>query len=91
MSLETDVRYLLDRIEIQDKVALYGLGQDFHQADADNKNILEQWPELFTSDARIDITDLGMGEYGLVEYAEVMRGKGLKGGGLEVSFKHGST
>jgi len=86
MSLESDVRYLLDRIEIQDKVALYGLGQDFHQADAENKDILEQWSQLFTPDARIDITDLGIGECGLVEYAEVMRGKGLKGGGLEVSF-----
>lgn len=87
MSLETNVRYLLDRIEIQDKVALYGLGQDFHQADAENKNILEQWSELFTPDARIDISDFGKPECGLMEYAEIMRGKGLKGGGLEVSFK----
>ena len=90
MSLETDVRYLLDRIEIQDKVALYGLGQDFHQADVENKNVLEQWSELFTPDARIDITDLGMGEYGLMEYAEVMRGKGLKAGVSKCPSRRGS-
>ncbi|ABY29165.1 nuclear transport factor 2 family protein [Methylorubrum extorquens] len=87
MSIQEDVRYLLDRVEIQDKVSLYGLGQDLHQADNPNKNILEQWNDLFTPDARIDISDLGMPECGLVEYAEIMRGKDLRGGGLEVSFK----
>lgn len=46
MSLEKDVRYLLDRIEIQDKITLYGLGQDFHQPGDSNKNILEQWGQL---------------------------------------------
>ncbi len=60
MSLEKDVRYLLDRVEIQDKVSLYGLGQDIHQPDAANKNLLEQWGHLFTSDAKIDLSSLGL-------------------------------
>lgn len=36
MSPETDVRYLLDRLEIQDLIAKYGIGQDLHQPDADH-------------------------------------------------------
>lgn len=87
MSLESDVRYLLDRIEIQDKIALYGLGQDFHQPSDSNKNILEQWSQLFTPDATIDVTSLGLKVFNLKEYTELMRGKDLKGGGLEVRFK----
>jgi len=87
MSLETDVRYLLDRIEIQDKVALYGLGQDLHQASNRDKNILEQWSQLFAPDATIDLSDLGLRKFNLHDYAELMRGKGLKGGGLETNFK----
>lgn len=88
MSIESDVRYLLDRVEIQDKIALYGLGQDCHQSGAENKNILEQWGQLFTPDAQIDVTDLGVPKVmSLQEYAELMRGPGLKGGGLEVPFK----
>lgn len=86
MSIESDVRYLLDRIEIQDKIALYGLGQDLHQPGAENKNILEQWSKLFTPDAEIDVTSLGLKVFTLYEYAELMRGKDLKGGGLEVPF-----
>lgn len=87
MSLQDDVRYLLDRTEIQDKIVLYGLGQDLHQPDAQDKNILEQWNELFTPDAQIDLTDVAGAVFNLHDYAELMRGKGLKGGGLEVSFK----
>ncbi|CAM3940879.1 nuclear transport factor 2 family protein [Bordetella muralis] len=87
MSLEKDVRYLLDRIEIEDKVSLYGLGQDLHQAGAENKNVLEQWNDLFTPDAKIDLSSLGLKTYDLQEYGELMRGKGMKGGGLEVKFK----
>ena len=86
-NLDDKVRYLLDRLEIQDKVALYGLGQDLHQPDADNKNILEQWDDLFTPDATIDVTSLGLKVFTLHEYAELMRGKDLKGGGLETPFK----
>ena len=46
MSLEGKVQYVSDHWEIQDKIALYGLGQDLHQSGAENKNILEQWSEL---------------------------------------------
>ena len=86
-TVDQHIRYLLDRVEIQDKVALYGLGQDLHQPDAADKNILEQWNELFTPDARIDVTSLGLKVFTLVEYAELMRGEGLKGGGLEKPFR----
>jgi hypothetical protein len=57
---EQTIRYLLDRVEIQDKIALYGLGQDLHQSDASSKNILEQWNDLFLSDAVIEICDMGI-------------------------------
>ncbi|OLT05647.1 hypothetical protein BJF90_01075 [Pseudonocardia sp. CNS-004] len=82
------IQYLLDRIEIQDKVALYGLGQDLHQADSGDGNVLAQWGELFTLDAEIDATDAGAKVFGLREYAELMRGKDLVGGakGLGYSF-----
>ena len=76
---EDKIGYLLDRVEIQDKIASYGLGQDLHQPDADN--------ELFTPDAAIDVTSLGLKVFTLPEYAELMRGEDLKGGGLEVPFK----
>ncbi len=86
MSLETDLRYALDRWAIQDKIALYGLGQDLHQAGDKNQNILEQWGELFTDDAQIDCTGVGLKIFGLQEYAEMMRGPGLQGGGMDVPF-----
>jgi hypothetical protein len=38
---EQTIRYLLDPVEIQDKIALYGLRQDLHRPDAYSKNILE--------------------------------------------------
>ena len=41
---------------------------------------------IFSPDATIDVTSLDVGKFGLYEYAELMRGKGLKGGGLEVPF-----
>ena len=86
MSLCTDVRYLLDRFEIQDKIALYGLGQDLHQPDSGDNDILAQWGELFAPDAEIDCTDVGLSVFSLRGYAELMRGPGLKGGGLDAPF-----
>ena len=65
--IDDKVRYLLDRLEIQDKVALYGLGQDLHQPDDANKNVLEQWGDLFTPDATIDVTSLGLKVFTLHE------------------------
>ncbi|OLT16476.1 hypothetical protein BJF78_14555 [Pseudonocardia sp. CNS-139] len=87
MSIASDVRYLLDRLEIQDVVQRYGVGQDAHQPGAagaawDN-NVLEQWDDVFTPDATVD--------YGVAgdpgpaapyrELAEKHRGPGLQGGG----------
>lgn len=82
------IQYLLDRIEIQDKIALYGLGQDLHQADSGDSDVLAQWGEIFAPDATIDATDGAGRVFDLREYAELMRGKGLVGGteGLGYSF-----
>lgn len=74
------LQYLLDRIEIQDKAALYGLGQDLHQADSGNGNVLAQWKDLFVPDVSIDITAAGGAVLNLQQYAEMMRGTGLVGG-----------
>ncbi|WP_197373542.1 nuclear transport factor 2 family protein [Mycolicibacterium baixiangningiae] len=82
------IQYLLDRIEIQDKVALYGLGQDLHQADSGDGDVLAQWKDLFTADAKIDATDGLNTIFGLDDYAKLMRGENLLGGteGLGHSF-----
>lgn len=88
MPVETDLRYLLDRIAIQDVIATYGLGQDLHEPDDANQNILEQWSQVFAPDAVIDTSAVGgEGRLGLVEFAELMRGKGLTGeAGLGIVF-----
>ena len=81
VGIEADVRYLLDRLEIQDVLTRYGLGQDTHQA-GDN-DVLEQWDEVFAPDATVDYSVAGGPEAG-VSYralAEFMRGAGLAGGG----------
>jgi hypothetical protein len=54
MPLESDVRYVLDRFAIQDVIAKYGLGQDLHQGDNEDQNMLAQWAEVFAPDAVID-------------------------------------
>lgn len=58
MSLEADVRYLLDRLEIQDVIQRYGIGQDDHQGGRGN-DVLTQWDEVFTEDATVDYTIAG--------------------------------
>jgi hypothetical protein len=76
------VQYLLDRLEIQDVVARYAIGQDAHQSDGDN-DVLDQWDDVFTSDATVDYSVSG-GPEPDVSYralAEHMRGPGLRGGG----------
>jgi len=84
--LEKNVQYLMDRTEIQDKINLYALGQDHHQPGAENKNVLEEWSQIFTEDVEIDCTDNARKIFNLKEYTELMRGKDLKGGGLETPF-----
>src|SRR5262245_53230134 len=79
--MNPDIRYLLDRLEIQDVVARYALGQDTHQGD--EGNVLEQWDDVFTPDAVVDYTAAGgpTTEVGYRELAEFMRGKDFLGGG----------
>jgi hypothetical protein len=80
MTLQSDVRYALDRFAIQDVIARYGLGQDVHQGDNEDQNMLAQWAEVFTPDAVIDASDVGLSaETGLAEFVDFMRGKDRKG------------
>jgi hypothetical protein len=81
MSIEADVRYLKDRLEIQDVVTRYGLGQDLHQGEGDN-NVLEQWSSVFAPDATVDYSAAGTpAGISFPALAETMRGKGLDGTG----------
>lgn len=56
-SLEQRLQYLEDRIEIQDLMVRYGLGQDLHE-DGDN-DVLEQWDSVFAPEARVDYSVAG--------------------------------
>lgn len=80
MSADTDIRYLLDRIAIQDVIAKYGLGQDLHQGYHDDQELTAQWAEVFSPDAVIDASDVGQSaEIGLEAYIDFMRGAERKG------------
>jgi hypothetical protein len=87
MSTERDLRYVLDRFAIQDLIAVYGLGQDLHQAGQDN-DVLAQWAEVFAPDAVIDTSAVGgPSAMTLSEYAHMLRGPGLDGTrGMPVPF-----
>lgn len=79
MTTTRDLQYVLDRLEIQDLLAAYGLGHDLHQASQDN-NVLAQWRDVFTPDAVIDASAVGASSsLTLAEYAELLRGPGLDG------------
>ena len=79
MTTTRDLQYVLDRLEIQDLLAAYGLGHDLHQASQDN-NVLAQWQDVFTPDAVIDASAVGASSsLTLTEYAELLRGPGLDG------------
>jgi CubicO group peptidase (beta-lactamase class C family) len=71
-SQHKDIRFLLDRIEIQDVIARYSLGQDSHQGD--DGNILGEWDRTFTPDAQVDYSAAGgiVGSYR--DLARWMRG-----------------
>ncbi|MFE0514385.1 nuclear transport factor 2 family protein [Streptomyces sp. NPDC058964] len=80
MTSETDVRYLLDRIAVQDVIARYGLGQDLHQGNNTDQDLMAQWAEVFSRDAVIDASDVGQSsEIGLADYIDFMRGTDRKG------------
>jgi SnoaL-like domain len=75
MTLQSDVRYVLDRFAIQDVIARYGLGQDLHQGDNEDQNMLAQWAEVFAPDAVIGASGVGLSaEIGLAEFVDFMRG-----------------
>jgi hypothetical protein len=71
---EERLQYLADRIEIQDLIVRYGLGQDLHE-DGDN-NVLEQWDSVFAPDATADysVVDPSLKDIGYQQLVEVMRG-----------------
>ena len=78
MSLaDIHIRYLLDRIEIQDVIARYAIGQDAHQND---DGLLDHWREVFTPDATVDYTAGGFGVGTYLELARWMRGHGINNG-----------
>jgi hypothetical protein len=86
-SLEVTMRYLLDRIEIQDILARYAAGQDNHQDD--DHGVLIEWDEVFTSDAIVDFTQAGPG-FGTFSYrdlARVMRGEEGRPGLMNGAFQ----
>jgi hypothetical protein len=63
----------MDRVEIQDLVMRYGLGQDLHQ-NGDN-DVLAQWDQVFAPDATVDYTAGGApGGIGYRELVNTMRG-----------------
>lgn len=55
--LERQLQYALDRIDIQDVIARYSLGQDMHQGE--DTNILEQWDRTFSPDGEVDYSAAG--------------------------------
>ncbi|MGW9032005.1 nuclear transport factor 2 family protein [Streptomyces sp. NPDC055722] len=82
MSIESDtaIRYLMDRIAIQDVIARYGIGQDLHQGDNADQDLMAQWAEVFSADAVIDASDVGQSaEIRLPDYLNFMRGARREG------------
>jgi hypothetical protein len=77
MNSDAQIRYLLDRLEIQDLIARYAVGQDAHQHD---DGLLEQWHDVFTQDATVDYSAGGFRKGTYVELAEWMRGDGIHNG-----------
>jgi hypothetical protein len=86
MTIDNKVQYLLDRLEIQDVLALYARGQDDHQGY--DGGILDDWNRVFTPDATVDYTEAGppFGIFSHVELAAVMRGVAHDPGLMNGSF-----
>ena len=78
-SIEEKIQYLLDRVEIQDVISKYGLGQDLHQGDNSDQDMMAQWGDVFSRDVLIDASAVGLSnEISLQEYVDFMRGKDPK-------------
>jgi SnoaL-like domain len=80
------VKYLLDRLEIQDILARYAAGQDDHQ-EADGE-VTKAWSKVFTEDARLDYSQAGppFGVCSYRELASIMRGAAGRAGVMSGSF-----
>jgi hypothetical protein len=74
------MQWLMDRIDIQDVISRYSLGQDSHQGD--DSNVLAQWDNTFCKDATVDYSAAGgtVGSY--KELAIWMRGDGSTPGSM---------
>jgi len=86
-TVEERLQYLLDRMEIQDLVTRYGLGQDLHQNG--NNDVLAEWDEVFAPGATVDYSATGAPLDGVTyeELVKVMRGPGGSMTGLR-SWQH---
>jgi hypothetical protein len=74
--LEKNVQYLMDRIEIQDLIGKYGLGQDLHQGNNPDQDMMKEWGEVFSENATIDASDVGLeAKINMSDYLDFMRGK----------------
>ncbi|MFJ8363828.1 nuclear transport factor 2 family protein [Streptomyces sp. NPDC093984] len=74
-ALERRLQYVSDRIEIQDLMVRYALGQDLHQS-GDNE-VLEQWDTVFAAEATVDYSAAGGSALKDIPYrrlVDVMRG-----------------
>ncbi|QGY32466.1 nuclear transport factor 2 family protein [Pantoea cypripedii] len=67
------LQYLLDRLDIQDTISRYSLGQDSHQGE--DSDILKQWDDTFTPEGKVDYTAAGGPAGTYLELAAWMRGK----------------
>lgn len=84
--LQHQLRSLLDRVEIQEVIARYAIGQDSHQGY--DPDVLEQWDEVFTSDAIVDHTQSGQIKGSYKDLANVMRGTREQPGPMPSAFTH---
>ena len=82
-SLEQRVQYLMDRMEIQDLIMRYGLGQDLHE-NGDNE-VLQEWDEVFAPEGTVDysITGAPLNGIGYRELVDFMRRPGGSMSGLQ--------
>jgi SnoaL-like domain len=79
---EPTIRYLLDRLEIQDLIARYALGQDLH-IDGDN-DVLDEWKHIFATDAKLDYSVAGApSPISPEQIVEIMRGPNGSMGALK--------
>jgi len=84
MDTTKKIQYLLDRFEIQDTIMRYAIGQDSHQGD--DRNILEQWKDVFTEDAVLDYSVTGVEPCSYQELALSMRGDEKTKGRMNATF-----